>query len=974
MNRDLSEILSRVLESKNICEEIGSFSVLKEYERVFNPVRYIAENLCVKGIANIKAPIRTLKRALGTKSIEIIIKILKRLQDLVGSIEILEIDKEAFFQGGEAVKSYSIEKFRELGARLEENKLLVAISEKFKKNFIVLPKIFEKIFDQDPWGLLATLAIDVRRVFWNRVEHHIIKELDLRPPLETFILLFHASKEHHDLVKGLLLLEEMSRKLGLAIRNWDRSIIALKKIKQFIEMVSNVDEPLKLLIYALNLLIDGGISLKDFFSLLIGFLKMDINWKERVLTSYSCVPSENLLKSLKDMIWDEALIDRVCRNIMNAEKKWAPEITINDLFGISWLSTIRKDFLLKWLSEQLEKANRTIRLSEVIIPEEIMNILRLALVLSMTDTKCNRNTCLLVARSLLALRWRLQNYPISLISLVVSSLKELEEKKLAIGVYLERILEIHGPEAYLYVLDKLFSDEKKKLIVALNIMFSSRIGIVARKIISKAMTKPELLKDVNDILQETAFTPHGITIPMVWELNLPFSPRLLEITENAIRYFSEVEEQPPRLLILFRECLEAFNEVRKVKSILKGENIIKYINNCPKILTGRTALQTLIRELRRIFGNSEARLIRLMIHELNSIYETFSEKWERIFLMNYPEIINETSKLPSIWRLPKIIKEYLRLAPVILLVIDGLRYDDYIIKLRPALMDRGLVPMREEAMLSLLPSVTTVSRRAIFGGLIATRYFSQFSNVINLKILREDELLKMVITSDSVYLHGAIARILKKIKELVKEGRKTSLMAIVISELEKAAHGAAEGFLAHLTTDYVNEILRVIRAAAQAIHSTTGNMPYLILTADHGLELFTKATEIDTQEIIKKLQKTRMLDPAHEPLLSERFSIFAFLNDKAAKEAKEMILLQYGDKLFAVTGKELGYEKVALKLRDQDLADAVPSQNTLFIFPRKKTKFVWERRKITRIVLHGGLSPIETIVPFAVFRFKEVPP
>jgi len=141
-----------------------------------------------------------------------------------------------------------------------------------------------------------------------------------------------------------------------------------------------------------------------------------------------------------------------------------------------------------------------------------------------------------------------------------------------------------------------------------------------------------------------------------------------------------------------------------------------------------------------------------------------------------------------------------------------------------------------------------------------------------------------------------------------------------------------------------------------------------VITTDHGLEIFTKATEIEAREITRILERTQMLDPVHEPLLIERFSIFPFLRSEAAKEAKERLLLKYSDRLYVVLGDELGYEKVGLKLKHQEVADAVPAENVIFIFPRGRTKFVWERRKITRIVLHGGISPVETIIPFAVFR------
>ncbi|MHA1590416.1 MAG: PglZ domain-containing protein [Candidatus Njordarchaeales archaeon] len=967
MRKNLTSIVSKLLSSNDICKEV---LVIKDKEiDQFSKILFsMTKSLCEKGVVNLGFIIKNLIRKFGSQALFEITKLLNQLQRSVGKISILEIDAERFLERRESVRVYGIDKIDNLLSALRNGRLIIAITERFHRRFMVLPKIFEKLFDQDPKALLAFLAIDIKRILWNQIENFAFKELDLRPPLEIFLTIFHAAKEYHDLANGVFFLEDMARRLGLAARSWARSTVVMNKVDKLISKIRKFDDPKKLLVYGLNALIDGLIDLKDIFVLLVCILNMNTEWKRDVLVLYGCIPSDKLMTLLDKFSWDEILIERICRKLTDAEKQWAPDISISDLFGLPWLSVLKKDFLKQWIWEYIERLNTAVRLSELVLPEEFWSIIRLALVLAISNIKCSGNACSLIARSLLSMRWRLTDYPLNLISLIVSSLMRLNDEKIALAVYLERILEIHGPETYLYVLDKIFPGEEKRLVLALNTFFSSRRGVLARKVISKAMKRPEALKSVNDVLKETNFRPHGITIPLVWELNFHFSPKLIEITNNAINYFTEVWESPPRLLILFKECLEAFSKARDIKKVIKSGKILDLIENCPKIIAGRTALQALIKELRRIFGTSEARLIKLMVNELSSIYDAFSDKWERIYLENYKTIISEDSKVPVVWKIPSIVKEYLKRAPVILIVIDGLRYDDYIIKIKPALIERKLRLIEEKAFVSMLPSVTTVSRRAIFGGLMATRHFSQFSNVINLRIIREDEYLRLTVSPNSVYIHGAIARILKKLRELISEKRKIDLLAIVISELEKAAHGAAEGFLAHITIDYINELLRVLRVAIRTIQELMGKIPYIVITTDHGLEIFTKATEIEAREITRILERTQMLDPVHEPLLMERFSIFPFLRGEAAKEAKERLLLKYSDRLYVVLGDELGYEKVGLKLKHQEVADAVPAENVIFIFPRGRTKFVWERRKITRIVLHGGISPVETIIPFAVFR------
>lgn len=142
----------------------------------------------------------------------------------------------------------------------------------------------------------------------------------------------------------------------------------------------------------------------------------------------------------------------------------------------------------------------------------------------------------------------------------------------------------------------------------------------------------------------------------------------------------------------------------------------------------------------------------------------------------------------------------------------------------------------------------------------------------------EDRLLNKIFNGRTLYLSGPIGIIATniKIKASSMELSKADLIAIVLSELEKAAHGAAEGFLARITRDYASEIARIGRLAVDLFRRSTGKEVYLIVTSDHGLEKFTRLCEVNIYDLIKRFRKNNLLDLVHDPYISNRFAIIPF--------------------------------------------------------------------------------------------------
>ncbi len=970
----MDEIVNRIKgilsESKNMKNAISRLEKeLSDRKDIVNVIKLLLNKLISYVSSEITRELRFLYIFFRDESIRVLEELIKLTIRQIGSIELFIVNREAFFSKSSYEAKIKPSELLKYLPKLSSLKFIsiIACRRSFLDNLIAVKKIFKEIFQRDPEGIIAYLAADLTNQVWPKLETFLIQEIMLRPALADIIPLIHSIVEEKNKSDGLLFLEDMIRKLCLAVRSWRRSIVSLKRIEKLVDLTRNMDR-IYLILFAFHKLNKNEISVCDCFSLILTILPISDLEKKTLLISNGCVPSEKLLDALKNdkINVDEAATD-VAKALMDAEKKWAPEVSIAELLGISWLAYLHGSFLKEWLQKKIEE---NVNKFTGKMPEFLLDLLKIALILSVYQVNCKHDDCSLIVRMLYAVRKRFVEYPLVHLAMIAEALRNLDSDSLSVAIYLQRILEIHGQIPYLYIMDKLYKDTEKIYVVALQTMISSRLGIIAKKTISLAMKNTNALRIVNDLLRNTNFKPHGITAPLLWELAFPPSEKLIEITRYAIRYFEDGGVAPNELLINLHELLKIYPRVTEIKDALKRGKLEELLDAYIAISQFSALLNDIREDVRRIFGYEESPLL-IKCKTLILNYEgMINDSWERAFLAAYSELIRREEKF--VFSIMNDVKQYYSQDyPIILLIIDGLRIDDYLVKMRKSLESRGFKPIYETQKFSLLPSITAISRRSIFGGKNVFKIFCPIPAHLGEKIQREEDLLRLHFGSSTLYLHGAVRHIINLISRLEKDEKPPKVVAVVLSELEKAAHGAAEGFLAHISLEYAIEVARLAEMLAKVLKTYYDNPPILVLCSDHGLGLFTKITDTNINNVLLLLKKKEYIDPAHEPYVTERYAVIPLLGKELSVSAKSLIEVEFKGEIHALLASELGMEKVALKVRKQNAFDAISADNVVILFPRGRRRFITGARKKRRVVLHGGPLPVETIVPFAIFKYEE---
>lgn len=922
---------------------------------------------------DIARELRFLIKNLGHKTVDVLKSLFRILEKKEGKLRIFIINKELLtsienVQVPEGIDNLS--SYTSIG-KLPRNISVIVTKSNFLEELIAVKKIFSEIFNTRSDWLIAFLAADHLNEQWPRLETYLIKESALRPVIREIIPLIHIMVHTKDKPEGFLFVEDMVRRLGITARSWKRSIACEKKVNELIEIAEREDS-IFLVLKALYLLSTKEATLHDFCSLIFAILPIDVHEKKALIYANGCSPDDNFLNKILEQQDLDRLSAQLASKLMDAERRWAPEVSVAELLGISWLTYISSRLLREWLENKIISISSDITIAKHLMPEDLLDLLKLALVIYISDISCKQDDCELVVRMLFAIRKRFIEYPISLLSYIAETLCKLPPEKFSTAIILQRILEIHGYLPYLYLLDKIFAKDEYVMVISLQTIAASRLGLVARKAIALAMKNINALKIVNDALLETNFTPHGITAPLYWELTLPLKQKLFEMTKLAIQYYEDCGIKPGKLLRLLYELLALYPSIEEIKEIIRERKLFKLQEAYINLAKFSSILELIRTTLRATFGTEESPLLNRAKILVSNYTGILNDIWERELIKKYNELISKESECLMTVHVSSKIKEMINKEgkPVILLVIDGLRIDDYLVKLKDVLLRRGFTLREEKNLLSLLPSITTISRRAIFGGEEVLKYLVLHPKAITTRILKEEDYLKKNFGDDALYLHGAVRHINNVLRGLERENRIGRFLAIVLSELEKAAHGATEGFLARISYEYALEVGRLVEFAAKIMKEKFDEAPLIFIASDHGLGLFTKVTETDVKTIIRRLKIKGFLDPAYECYISERFAIIPVIGVDLANSTRSLLDVEFGNEIYTTIASELRYQYIVLKIKGQEFYEKVPAKRVLVLFPRGKRRFIVEMRKKQRVVLHGGVLPVETIVPFAIYQYK----
>ncbi len=941
----------------------------KDLRIVIKKILDKANNYNVVDITN---EVRLIIREANEESFTLIKKITSFLEKSIGKINLYIVNRGSPLnvpQIPEVSGLESLEKYTKMGS-IPRILTVILTRKSYMDKIVALKRIFNAIYETNSEWILSSLAIDQLNELWPRIELFLIKESSFRPPIIDLLPIIHAASTSKNKEKALLFIEDMTRRLGLVARSWMRTKTIDAALSKFQEIIKNYDR-VEVFIRSLYLLLKSKANLSEICSVLILLLPIPDKNKKALLIKTGCILSDEFLASMKEEIELNTALRELSKCLMEAEKLWAPEVSIAELLGMSWLTYVSSRILLDWIKEKINTALSSVTSEVIILPEDFLDLLKVAIVVALCKLTCVNEDCKLLVRMLLSIRKRFLEYPISLFSNIIEAIRNFDANTLSLAIYLQRVLEIHGHLPYLYLLNKYFRREDIVKVISLQHIIQSRLGIIARKVISYAMKNDDALKDINEKLLESDFQPHGVTAPLQWELRFAAINKLSEMINLAKHYMEDCGVKPNRLLTLLAQLLEIYPQLSEIKEAIRRKEISSLKESFITLSKASRLLKLVIEALRRQYGGEEAPLISKMRSILSNYQGSLNEAWEKVLLLNYLNIISNKNVEKSVISIPEIVKQLIESdKPIIMLVIDGLRIDDYLVKLKEVLLSLGFKLHNEQSLIALIPSVTTISRRAIFGGSTVLRIFSPYPRRNIRELKREDELLKELYGVGSLYLQGAVAHIKNIIMGLDRSNELRKVNAIVLSELEKAAHGAAEGFLAEISMEYAQEVSRLAQLTAKILKHKFNSPVYLIIASDHGLGLFTKETETDIKILLRRLAIKGFLDPAHEPYIVERYAIIPLISEETATLAKNLVELEFKSDIYPVIASEIGYEKIVLKVKGQDILDKIRASNILFLFPRGRRRFLVDKYRRKRVVLHGGLLPIETIVPFAIFKYE----
>jgi len=791
-------------------------------------------------------------------------------------------------------------------------------------------------------------------------------------------MIFHTAKEAKNKLRNLLLLNEFVKKMNI-VDALGTSVDWIKYLEDFIKMIRN-ENPVDLLFKCILHLADGVISFQDFFSLLIASSNLPINKKIYLFEIYGCFPSQDILIKINKPV-TENFADIIDKLIKDAELKLAPEFSTEELLEIEkprYVSPLILNLLIRKL---IDNALKEIEGNKE--NNSIKKLIKLALALPLGQLEMEADIQSLIARFLLSLVRKIPKVSVSCISLILSALRILKENEIVLSLSIQRFLEIYGASIYLYLMKEMFPKKLWPYVLALQSTFSSDKGSFSKKLISYSLKNNDVLRAINEALfayserfrdltiyKDDSFMKfHEIAAGLPWELtNIPLE-NLTQIIMNSENYFRDIKSEIPRYLLIINEILSLYSELKKLDNQNEHSSISKIMKKYILLSEIQTKMDLFSKELKFQFHANIPPNLKTIHKHVSLSLGSLSRSWAEKVIENYEDIINgKLVDLMPVSVIPSILKQYyLSREPILLVIIDGLRIDDYYAKLRPMILKLGLSIILEKPLVSLLPSITPISRRSIFGGQDSVKCLAHKPNVRGCNVCRESEILKNNLSPRSIYVHGAIGRILNTLGNITRNyGNKIDVLAIVLSELEKASHGAVESFLSRISSDYAIEIVRLIETATEKLKTITKSEPVIALASDHGLETFIKSVNPPINDVIEKLSKSGYLDQTFDLELRERYLILPLHSNRDIEKVKSLFEEFYEDHLIGVSASRLGFKRVILRVKGTPQYTIFPADRALILFPKGYRKFTCTSKKCG-VVYHGGISPGEMIVPFAIF-------
>jgi|GEM_PF-5586190 len=680
-------------------------------------------------------------------------------------------------------------------------------------------------------------------------------------------------------------------------------------------------------------------SVYDIVKLLPKLRKGDIRLQHFLLNFYGLIKHGKILVKVEE---EKNLLE----NVLNLEKIFPLKFFIKDLLGFDpkyWRGSKRENILRWGLITLMAKST-----------EFIQRLTKLVIAYLLAREDFDKSYQYMVDLLFNASRQYLVNDLWDL--LIEIAYAESRNRALSRAVALVEFFRVHSPNKICEIIREI-SNETGISLPAL--AFSIYLFYLhAKEIVSEFVIM--VFKELEDLDNQLIRRLSGSGM-RISEIRYGTFTELALITHENLRLENLYSIATILNRLGYRNASKIFNDLATAIRISTRE-LPRDISELARLFVDISIIVERLKELpARI---RELPIVAKIIDELNIKKACVEDVWQDMFLSEYKKMIKEEIlQIGDLIPTPEVIevarKELKPDEILILLVIDGMSYESFAFKMRPLLQKYGFELVKECIGISLIPSITNHSRRAIFLKDIPSEFFKSRKDISEERsIPSERDLLDQVYYGAFLYKHfkysvsDAITWFLTRF-----EPRKDQdLIAIVIQSLEKIQHGASEETIARITREFAESIMRLLLVIRDKLRSA-GIKPLIVITSDHGLVKGVKDTvELTPEELAMELNLATM------PRVEHRFLILETQED--LEEIRSKLRKFIGERGVLVTrANEIGIKRVLLEGRE------VYGEDIVFVFPKGKWKFSMRRnKKEDRRILHGGLMPQETIIPIAIIR------
>ncbi len=301
----------------------------------------------------------------------------------------------------------------------------------------------------------------------------------------------------------------------------------------------------------------------------------------------------------------------------------------------------------------------------------------------------------------------------------------------------------------------------------------------------------------------------------------------------------------------------------------------------------------------------------IKVDEEDEEIETFGLDYESWLKVNYPQILMDGSPQLVANVYQQIQKLFESNCSVLWLIIDNLA-DYWLPKLHNALHDAGFTLEQHQRMLSMLPSVTDISRRAMCAGRLPRDA---------VKTYPDDATAFAALWEQEEVRRPRFCRTVAEAWSAIEEG--AQLIALVFNRLDHRTHKADDGWFS-AEEDIENEMRRMLERASGIARTMNSLRPTkLVISTDHGC--------------IKPAQWSETLEIPPSAIPDEEFTYH---------------------RRYAVIDDDTGLNPI-----DWHVLDAESFQLPRDYAVPRGQRFIGGR---PRGFTHGGLTPEETVVQYLV--------